>query len=95
MKPPPVGRNEIPSVVQAREGFGRPLAALGTTPVRALVLGAGVGNDVAALLARGIPSIDAVEIDPVILGLGRGRNIRTGRTKIPGSDVLPKTPVPF
>ncbi len=71
MQPPPLGKNEIPSVVQAREGFRRPLAALGTTPERALVLGAGLGNDVAALLARGVRAIDAVEIDPVILGLGR------------------------
>jgi SAM-dependent methyltransferase len=35
-----------------------------------LVLGAGTGNDVAMLLEAGARYIDAVEIDPAILGLG-------------------------
>jgi SAM-dependent methyltransferase len=37
----------------------------------ALVVGAGTGNDVAAALRVGYPSVTAVEIDPEILDLGR------------------------
>jgi hypothetical protein len=37
---------------------------------RALVVGAGMGNDVAAALRSGIAQVDAVEIDPSILELG-------------------------
>jgi hypothetical protein len=40
-------------------------------PGRVLIVGAGTGNDVAAALRNGATQIDAVEIDPVILGLGR------------------------
>jgi SAM-dependent methyltransferase len=36
-----------------------------------LIIGAGSGNDVAAALAMGAQHVDAVEIDPVINGLGR------------------------
>ena len=38
---------------------------------RVLVVGAGTGNDVAAALRNGTPLVDAVEIDPTILDLGR------------------------
>ena len=38
---------------------------------RVLVLGAGAGNDVAAALRNGAAHVDAVEIDPVIYGLGK------------------------
>jgi SAM-dependent methyltransferase len=44
--------------------MGRPIR-------RALVLGAGTGNDVAVLLNLGAEHVDAVEIDPGILQLGR------------------------
>jgi SAM-dependent methyltransferase len=40
-------------------------------PGRVLVVGAGTGNDVAAALRHGATHVDAVEIDPFILGLGR------------------------
>jgi hypothetical protein len=36
-----------------------------------LILGAGTGNDVAAALRHGARSVDAVEIDPVILDIGK------------------------
>jgi len=39
-----------------------------------MIIGAGSGNDVAAALARGAKHVDAVEIDPVINGLGRLRH---------------------
>ena len=40
-------------------------------PNRVLVVGAGTGNDVAAALRHGATHVDAVEIDPVILRLGK------------------------
>ncbi len=40
-------------------------------PGRVLVVGAGTGNDVAAALRHGAAHVDAVEIDPTILSLGR------------------------
>jgi SAM-dependent methyltransferase len=40
-------------------------------PNSALVVGAGTGNDVAAALRHGVGHIDAVEIDPVIINLGK------------------------
>jgi hypothetical protein len=39
-----------------------------------LILGAGTGTDVAAALRHGAQHVDAVEIDPVILRLGRERH---------------------
>jgi hypothetical protein len=39
-------------------------------PRRALVVGAGTGNDVAVLLDEGAEQVDAIEIDPAILALG-------------------------
>jgi spermidine synthase len=44
---------------------------LASHPGRVLVVGAGTGNDVAAALRHGALHVDAVEIDPVILQLGR------------------------
>lgn len=38
---------------------------------RTMIIGAGSGSDTAVALARGVPSIDAVEIDPKIMDLGR------------------------
>src|SRR5205085_3896167 len=40
-------------------------------PASVLVLGAGMGNDVAAALRNGAGEVVAVEIDPLILRLGR------------------------
>jgi hypothetical protein len=54
-----------------RAGYHIPYRALGRKPRRVLVLGAGTGNDVAVALGEGADSIDAVEIDPAILDLGR------------------------
>ncbi len=54
-----------------RDGYHRPYRLLPRPPRRALVLGAGTGNDVAVLLDEGAEQVDAVEIDPVILELGR------------------------
>ena len=40
-------------------------------PVQVLVVGAGTGNDVAAALRNGATHVDAVEIDPMLVRLGR------------------------
>jgi SAM-dependent methyltransferase len=41
---------------------------------RVLVVGAGAGNDVAAALETGARHVDAVEIDPAIVSVGRARH---------------------
>jgi SAM-dependent methyltransferase len=61
------------------EKFGRPYRMYrtlhgGAAPERVLVLGAGTGNDVNVALANGAAHVTAVEIDPVILELGRAKN---------------------
>jgi len=53
------------------QGYHLPYRYLRRPPGRVLVLGAGTGNDVAVALDEGATHIDAVEIDPVILELGR------------------------
>lgn len=40
-------------------------------PERVAIVGAGSGNDVAGALRAGVGAVDAVEIDPVIVALGR------------------------
>ncbi len=39
-----------------------------------LIVGAGTGNDVTVALAEGAQHVDAVEIDPVLLGIGRAKH---------------------
>ena len=51
--------------------YDLPYRALSNPPGKVLVLGAGTGNDVAAALRHGAKSVNAVEIDPLILRLGR------------------------
>ncbi len=46
----------------------------GASPAKVLILGAGTGNDVGIALRNGARDVTAVEIDPVILELGRSRN---------------------
>ena len=46
----------------------------GRRPESVLVLGAGTGNDVAVALGEGVSRVVAVEIDPVILEIGRELN---------------------
>ena len=56
---------------QVRRGYHFPYRLLGHPPGKVLVLGAGTGNDVAVALDEGAVEVHAVEIDPVILQLGR------------------------
>ena len=51
-----------------------PYQALGRQFSNVLILGAGSGTDVAAALRNGVQHVDAVEIDPAILRLGRERH---------------------
>jgi SAM-dependent methyltransferase len=51
-----------------------PYVAFGDSFADVLVLGAGSGTDVAAALKHGAQRVDAVDIDPVILRLGRERH---------------------
>jgi SAM-dependent methyltransferase len=52
--------------------YALPYKRLGSgPPARVLIVGAGTGNDVAVALEMGARHVDAVEIDPVILDLGR------------------------
>jgi hypothetical protein len=60
-----------PDLGWIRDGYHLPYEYLAQPPARALVIGAGTGNDVSVLLDHGASWIDAVEIDPVILDVGR------------------------
>ena len=58
--------------VDSKEYFYQwPYMVFGDTFKDVLILGAGSGTDVAAALKHGVRSVDAVEIDPAILRLGR------------------------
>jgi SAM-dependent methyltransferase len=63
----------FPDVEPNHSGFGTyefPYKVV-PNPRRVRVVGAGTGNDVAAALRHGAAHVDAVEIDPVILKIGR------------------------
>jgi hypothetical protein len=60
---------ELPYTRSVRRGYLLPYQWVGRVDT-ALVVGSGTGNDLALLLHRGAKHIDAVEIDPVIAGLG-------------------------
>ena len=67
--------------VEQKEYFYQwPYTVFGDTFDDVLILGAGSGTDVAAALRHGAKHVDAVEIDPAIMRLGRERH--------PGSAVL-------
>ena len=58
--------------VEQKEYFYQwPYSAFGDTFQDVLILGAGSGTDVAAALRHGVRHVDAVEIDPAIIRLGR------------------------
>lgn len=61
---------EIPLMEDAALTYNTPYR-LGPTGGRVLVVGSGMGNDVAAALRGGASHVDAVEIDPVIAALGQ------------------------
>ncbi len=59
------------SALLATARFAYDLPYRFVSPRSVLVVGAGLGNDVAAALRHGAVRVDAVEIDPTILELGR------------------------
>ncbi len=61
--------SEFPVLREALAYYDRPYRHV--RPRSVLVVGAGTGNDVAAALRNGAERVDAVEIDPLILDLGR------------------------
>jgi SAM-dependent methyltransferase len=63
------GSLETPFTAKARPYYNLPYRFV--KPERVLVVGAGSGNDVASALRHGAKQVDAVEIDPLILQLGR------------------------
>jgi SAM-dependent methyltransferase len=61
--------------VEQKEYFYQwPYSAFGDTFQDVLILGAGSGTDVAAALRHGVRHVDAVEIDPAIIRLGRAHH---------------------
>jgi hypothetical protein len=66
-----VGEGDDPYSAATLRGYRYPYERLGRPIRKALVLGAGSGNDVAVLLDRGAQQVHAVEIDPEILRIGR------------------------
>ncbi len=61
---------EIPEYTETALTYNLPYQA-GVPGARVLIVGAGMGNDVAAALRNGASHVDAVEIDPAIQALGR------------------------
>jgi spermidine synthase len=59
------------AVATARAYYDLPYRII-SRPASVAVVGAGAGNDVAAALRAGTRRVDAIEIDPAILLLGRG-----------------------
>ncbi len=59
-----------PSLQRLYDYYSLPYA-LTPQPLEVLIVGSGSGNDVAAAIRNGAARVDAVEIDPVILKLGR------------------------
>jgi predicted membrane-bound spermidine synthase len=61
--------------VEQKEYFYQwPYSVFGDTFDDVLILGAGSGTDVAAALRHGVKHVDAVEIDPAIIRLGRAHH---------------------
>ncbi|HKZ54331.1 MAG TPA: hypothetical protein VJ123_02545 [Anaerolineales bacterium] len=61
---------EMPELAQVAFSYNLPYQLL-PQGSRVLIVGAGMGNDVAAALRNGVAQVDAVEIDPAILAFGQ------------------------
>ncbi len=61
---------DIPDLVGAADTYNL-LYTFVAQDAKVLVVGSGMGNDVAAALRNGAASVDAIDIDPAILALGR------------------------
>ena len=58
--PPPLAAN-----------YSAPYDIISKVPKKILIVGSGTGNDTAYALQKGVEEIDAVEIDPVIIDIGK------------------------
>ena len=68
VQPPPSGDDGTYALT--RTGYHLPVQQMAGPKGRALVLGAGTGNDVAMLLDEEFSEVHAVEIDPIMLRMG-------------------------
>ncbi|MGC1374984.1 MAG: hypothetical protein WA821_02095 [Anaerolineales bacterium] len=68
-----IGQQAFTPISTADSAYGLPYTAFAQKPAykNILVIGAGGGNDVAFALANGVEHVDAVEIDPETVRLGR------------------------
>ena len=64
-------KNNTKDVEGYQSIYWQPFNVVNETPKKVLIVGSGTGNDTAAALWAGVESIDAVEIDPVIIELGK------------------------
>jgi len=67
------GHQDLTAVSVSKPFYALPYASLnpGESFEEALIVGAGGGNDVAVALANGVDRVDAVEIDPQIIAMGK------------------------
>ena len=63
-----------PDSIALRDGYHLPYRFLRRIPRRVLILGAGSGNDAAVAIDEGAAAVDAVEIDPLIIAMGKARH---------------------
>lgn len=68
-----IGHQEFTTIAKSEPFYQLPYTVFKEKPLyqNALVVGSGGGNDVAIALAHGVQHVDAVEIDPRIIGLGK------------------------
>lgn len=69
-----MGQRPDPDLVFARQYYSLPYR-FQAPGARVAIVGAGTGNDAAAALRAGASRVDAIEIDPAILGLGRQHHV--------------------
>jgi hypothetical protein len=67
----PARQRSVPGVRAIGDYYELPYGLRPDPPARVAIVGSGTGNDVAAALRAGARAIDAIEIDPAILELGR------------------------
>lgn len=70
----PLKRSDVftrPDNIALRAGYHLPYRFLPHVPRRVLILGAGSGNDAAVAIDEGVSQVDAVEIDPLIIAMGK------------------------
>lgn len=67
----PASVKAYPKLQSGASSYNLPYTVFGKKPDSVAIMAAGTGNDVAAALRNGAEHIDAVEIDPAIIGFGK------------------------